>query len=22
CEQCGTMLSSDYAYCNKCGNKL
>ena len=21
CEQCGTMLSSDYAYCNKCGNK-
>ena len=22
CEQCGTMLSSDYAFCNKCGNKL
>ncbi|MHA1350656.1 MAG: GTP-binding protein [Promethearchaeota archaeon] len=22
CEQCGTTLSSDYAYCNKCGNKL
>ena len=22
CKQCGTMLSSDYAYCNKCGNKL
>ena len=22
CEQCGTILSSDYAYCNKCGNKL
>jgi len=22
CEQCGTTLSSDYAFCNKCGNKL
>ncbi len=22
CEQCGTILSSDYAFCNKCGNKL
>ena len=22
CEQCGTTLSSDYTYCNKCGNKL
>ena len=22
CEQCGTTLSSDYAYCNKCGSKL
>ena len=22
CEQCGSILSSDYAFCNKCGNKL
>ncbi|MFX1356100.1 MAG: GTP-binding protein [Promethearchaeota archaeon] len=22
CEQCGAILSSDYAFCNKCGNKL
>ena len=22
CEQCGTILSSDYTFCNKCGNKL
>jgi len=22
CDQCGTTLSSDYAFCNKCGNKL
>ena len=22
CEQCGSILSADYAYCNKCGNKL
>ncbi|NHJ24326.1 MAG: GTP-binding protein [Candidatus Lokiarchaeota archaeon] len=22
CEQCGATLSSDYAFCNKCGNKL
>ncbi|GAH76348.1 unnamed protein product, partial [marine sediment metagenome] len=22
CEQCGTILSSNYAFCNKCGNKL
>ena len=22
CNQCGTMLSSDYAFCNKCGSKL
>jgi len=22
CEQCGTILSFDYAFCNKCGNKL
>jgi small GTP-binding protein len=22
CEQCGAVLSSDYAFCNKCGNKL
>ncbi|MFX1287114.1 MAG: GTP-binding protein, partial [Promethearchaeota archaeon] len=22
CEQCGSILSSDYSFCNKCGNKL
>ena len=22
CSQCGAILSSDYAFCNKCGNKL
>ncbi|GAG77509.1 unnamed protein product, partial [marine sediment metagenome] len=22
CEQCGAILSSDYAFCNKCGSKL
>ena len=22
CEQCGSILSSDYTFCNKCGNKL
>lgn len=22
CSQCGAVLSSDYAFCNKCGNKL
>ncbi len=22
CEQCGSILSSDYAFCNKCGNRL
>jgi small GTP-binding protein len=22
CEQCGAILSADYAFCNKCGNKL
>jgi len=22
CDQCGFILSSDYAFCNKCGNKL
>jgi small GTP-binding protein len=22
CDQCGATLSSDYAFCNKCGNKL
>lgn len=22
CEQCGAILSGDYAFCNKCGNKL
>ncbi len=22
CSQCGAMLSSDYAFCNKCGSKL
>ena len=22
CKNCGSMLSSDYAFCNKCGNKL
>jgi RNA polymerase subunit RPABC4/transcription elongation factor Spt4 len=22
CEHCGTILSSDFAFCNKCGNKL
>jgi len=22
CEQCGSILSSDYAFCNKCGNEL
>jgi small GTP-binding protein len=22
CEQCGSILSADYAFCNKCGNKL
>lgn len=22
CEQCGAVLSADYAFCNKCGNKL
>ncbi|MFX1392998.1 MAG: hypothetical protein ACFFAH_05410, partial [Promethearchaeota archaeon] len=22
CKQCGSMLSSDYAFCNKCGSKL
>jgi small GTP-binding protein len=22
CKQCGSILSSDYAYCNKCGQKL
>ena len=22
CSQCGVILSSDYAFCNKCGNKL
>ncbi|MCK4686804.1 MAG: zinc ribbon domain-containing protein, partial [Candidatus Lokiarchaeota archaeon] len=22
CKQCGAILSSDYAFCNKCGTKL
>ena len=22
CEQCGAILFADYAFCNKCGNKL
>ncbi|MFX1258519.1 MAG: zinc-ribbon domain-containing protein, partial [Promethearchaeota archaeon] len=22
CKQCGAILSADYAFCNKCGNKL
>ncbi|MFX1499284.1 MAG: zinc-ribbon domain-containing protein, partial [Promethearchaeota archaeon] len=22
CKQCGAVLSSDYAFCNKCGSKL
>ena len=22
CSQCGAMLSTDYAFCNKCGGKL
>jgi ribosomal protein L40E len=22
CKQCGATLSSDYAFCNKCGSKL
>ena len=22
CKQCGAILSSDYAFCNKCGSKL